>query len=82
MPTADDIILWHHIRLTPVVLGQLNETKLIVRNGVSYDKVDIGACAEAGIAVSNIPDYGTEEVADHALALTVALPPRLTCQVI
>lgn len=70
---ADAIILWHHIHLTARILGELTKTRLIVRNGVGYDNVDIAACSAAGIAVANIPDYGTEEVADHALALTLAL---------
>ncbi|MCX6628226.1 MAG: C-terminal binding protein [Candidatus Solibacter sp.] len=68
---ADAIILWHHIQLTGVIMGKLTRTRLIVRNGVGYDNVDIAAAGAAGIAVANIPDYGTEEVADHALTLTL-----------
>lgn len=70
---ADAIILWHHIHFTAGIIGKLTKTRLIVRNGVGYDNVDIAAAGAAGIAVANIPDYGTEEVADHALALTLAL---------
>jgi C-terminal binding protein len=47
--------------------------RVIIRNGVGYDNVDIRSAAENGIAVCNVPDYGTEEVADHALALILAL---------
>lgn len=70
---ADAIILWHHIQLTAGIMGKLTKTRLIVRNGVGYDNVDIATAGATGIAVANIPDYGTEEVADHALALTLAL---------
>jgi phosphoglycerate dehydrogenase-like enzyme len=74
---ADAIILWHHLQVTVEMLSKLTRTRLIVRNGVGYDNVDIAAAAAAGIAVSNVPDYGTEEVADHAIALILALVRQL-----
>ena len=70
---ADAIILWHHIALTAASIRYLQKTRIIVRNGVGFDNVDVAAAADAGIAVANVPDYGTEEVADHALALILAL---------
>jgi D-3-phosphoglycerate dehydrogenase/C-terminal binding protein len=47
--------------------------RVIVRMGVGYDSVDVRAWGAAGVAVCNVPDYGTSEVADHALALMLAL---------
>ena len=41
--------------------------------GVGYDNVDIKYAGKLGIPVCNIPDYGTEEVADHALSLILGL---------
>ncbi len=70
---ADAIILWHHIALTSASISHLRKTRIIVRNGVGFDNVDVAAAAQAGIAVANVPDYGTEEVADHAVALMLAL---------
>ena len=52
------------------------ELQMVVRNGVGFDNVDIAAARRLGIPVCNVPDYGTEEVADHALALTLALQPQ------
>lgn len=46
---------------------------VVVRMGVGYDRVDRAACAARGIRVCNVPDYGTEEVADTAIALALAL---------
>ncbi len=47
--------------------------KVIVRMGVGYDKIDRPAMAKRNVIVCNVPDYGTEEIADHAIALTLAL---------
>ncbi len=62
------------------VIGELTRTKAIVRYGVGYDSVDIPAATERGIAVCNIPDYCTEEVANHALALLLAVNRRIVQQ--
>ena len=41
--------------------------------GVGYDRLDRVALAKRGITVCNVPDYGTEEIADHALGLVLSL---------
>lgn len=46
---------------------------MIVRCGVGYDNVDGAAARRHGIPVANVPDYGTEEVADSAIGLMLAL---------
>jgi phosphoglycerate dehydrogenase-like enzyme len=74
---ADALILWHGPRVDAKVVGQLKHCRVIVRNGVGFDSVDTAAAAQAGIPVCNVPDYGTEEVADHAMALTLALYRQL-----
>jgi D-3-phosphoglycerate dehydrogenase len=47
--------------------------KVAVRSGVGYENFDLAAFAERGIPACNVPDYGSEEVAVHALALILAL---------
>lgn len=44
-----------------------------VRPAVGYDAVDIARWGRHGVPVCNTPDYGTQEVADHAIALLLAL---------
>ena len=74
---AHAIILWHGPRIDAAVIARLRHCRVIIRNGVGFDTVDVVAAAQAGIPVCNVPDYGTEEVADHAIALTLALYRQL-----
>src|SRR5690348_18287617 len=45
----------------------------IDRMGVGYDKLDRPAAAARNVLICNVPDYGTTEVADHAIALALTL---------
>jgi C-terminal binding protein len=54
-------------------LAKFPKLKVVIRMGVGYDRVDRAECARRGILVCNTPDYGTQEVADTAIALTVSL---------
>ena len=47
-------------------------TRTIARYGIGYDNVDVAAATEAGIVVTNVPDYCLDEVADHTLGLLLA----------
>lgn len=70
---ADVLLLWHNIPVGADVIARLKNCRALIRNGTGYDSVDTAAAAARGIPVCNVPDYGTEEVADHAIALTLAL---------
>lgn len=74
---ANAVIIWHNMPLTAQGIARLKNCRAIIRNGVGFDSVDILAARERGIAVCNVPDYGTEEVADHAIALAMALCRQL-----
>ncbi len=71
--SCDAILIWHKMRLTSDVIAKLDRCQIIVRVGVGFDNVDTVACSRKGIPVSNVPNYGTTEVADHALALLLYL---------
>ena len=74
---ADAVLVWHNIPIGRPTLEKLDKCRAIIRNGVGFDSVDIEAARSLGIPVCNVPDYGTEEVADHAMALAMALCRQL-----
>ena len=63
--------------MTRRVMQTLKHCKIIARYGVGVDSIDLKAAAELGIVVSNVPDYGTHEVSDHALAMMLCLTRKV-----
>lgn len=68
-----DTLLVQWAPITAAVISQLERCKHIVRIGIGVDNVDVAAATSKGIAVSNVPDYCVDEVADHTFALALAL---------
>jgi phosphoglycerate dehydrogenase-like enzyme len=54
-------------------VAALDRTRIVVQAGVGFNHIDLEACGRRGIPVCNTPDYGTMEVADHAIALTLTM---------
>jgi D-3-phosphoglycerate dehydrogenase/C-terminal binding protein len=70
---AHALMVFHNVSLSRATLTQLKHCRVIARVGVGFDNVDGFAARELGIPIVNVPDYGTEEVADSAIGLTLAL---------
>ncbi len=70
---ADAIMLYHRVQITERTINRLTHCKLILRGGVGVDNVDRTAARAKGIPVANVPDYGTEEVADTAIGMALTL---------
>jgi D-3-phosphoglycerate dehydrogenase/C-terminal binding protein len=70
---ADAIMLYHNVGMSAGAIARLTRCKLIVRCGVGFDNVDRVFARDRGIPVANVPDYGTEEVADSAIGMMLAL---------
>ncbi|MEQ8586409.1 MAG: C-terminal binding protein [Thalassobaculaceae bacterium] len=74
----DALLVWHVLPIDQRVLSRLKNCRIIVRCGVGFDHIDLAAAGAAGIPVSNCPDYGTNEVADHAIAMMLTFTRGLT----
>ena len=71
------VVLTDYVPFPRTVLGQLPRLKLISVAATGYDNIDVAAAREQGIRVCAIDEYCTDEVADHALLLMLALGRRL-----
>lgn len=62
---------------TREVFEALPQLRVVSRTGVGFDSIDVAAATEHGVAVCNVPGYGTEVVSDHAIALAMACLRRI-----
>lgn len=67
-----DALVVSRLPIDGKVIAHLKRCRIIVRNGVGFDVLDLEALGAAGIPACNIPDYGTTEVADSAIAMMLA----------
>lgn len=71
------VITGGHIGCPFELMERLPSLELIAINGVGFDKVDIGRATSRGVRVTNTPDVLTEDVADLALGLIIALKRKI-----
>ncbi|ADB48972.1 C-terminal binding protein [Conexibacter woesei] len=76
-PEADVLLVNAVAPIDSALIATLTRCKAIVRYGAGVDNVDVASAAAAGIQVANVLDASVEEVANHALALALALLRRL-----
>jgi D-3-phosphoglycerate dehydrogenase len=67
-----DAVINTYAKLPAPVIEKLERCRLIIRNGIGVDTIDVAAASQKGIMVANIPTYCLEEVATHATALILA----------
>lgn len=67
-----DAILNTYLPWDAGAIDRLEKCRIIARYGIGVDNVDLEAARQAGIVVTNVPDYSVEEVGVHALALLLA----------
>lgn len=72
-----DVVLNNFAPMTHRVMSGLAKDAVVVRYGVGVDNVDLDAARALGVRVCNVPDYGVEEVADHAAAMATFLARKV-----
>ena len=72
-----DAVLTAHVPFTREVLHNLKRCRLISVSATGWDSIDVEAAAENNISVCCIGEYCTSEVADHTMALLLALNRKL-----
>ena len=68
-----EILMTSKCRITRELMESCPKLKYIGVTATGYDNIDVAAAADLGIAVTNIPAYSTEAVAQHAIALLLEL---------
>ena len=71
--TVDAVINYSPSLNVPLPPMAFPKARIAVRSGVGFDNIDTAGWGARNIPACNVPDYGTTEVADHALALMLAL---------
>jgi D-3-phosphoglycerate dehydrogenase len=75
-----DAVLVRRFPLSRDIIQAMERCRVICNYGAGYDNVDVGAATERGIRVAATAGYGDDEVADHTLALLLALARRIVAQ--
>ena len=73
-----DALICQFAPITRRVIESLTRCRIIVRYAIGVDNIDVAAAEEHGIYVCNDPDYGIDEVSNHAIALLLDCAKKLT----
>jgi len=74
---AEAVSVFIHSSVSAAVLERLPALRFVATRSTGFDHVDLEACAARGIAVSNVPHYGENTVAEHAFALILNLARKV-----
>jgi len=69
----DVLSVFIYSRVTAAYLSKLPKIRFIATRSTGFDHLDLAACRKKKIAVSNVPSYGENTVAEHTFALILSL---------
>ncbi len=72
-----DAVINTYAQVPGELIEKMQKCKLIIRNGIGVNTIDVDTCNKKGIMVANIPTYCLDEVATHAVADMLALNRKL-----
>ncbi|MDX1961914.1 MAG: C-terminal binding protein [Pirellulales bacterium] len=73
LATSADAIMTCWAQVSASVIDAGPRLKIVSRLGIGLDNIDVARCTQLGIPVTNVPDYCLIEVAEHTLAILLAL---------
>jgi D-lactate dehydrogenase len=74
---AECLSTFIYSRVTAEALERLSRLRLIATRSTGFDHIDLAACRQRGIAISNVPSYGENTVAEHTFALILMLSRKV-----
>ncbi|KZK78140.1 D-3-phosphoglycerate dehydrogenase [Pseudovibrio sp. W64] len=72
-----DAVLVREAQVDAELISLMKRCQIVVRYGVGVDNIDLKAAKDKGIYVANVPDYGSEDVAEHAVSLMLSATRRI-----
>ncbi len=75
-----DFLVVNMAKMTPEVMAGLDNVKVIIRHGIGYDNLNLPAATEHGIICANEPTASSEDVAEQAITLIMAVWRKLFIQ--
>ena len=72
-----DAVIVQYCEITERVIAAMEHCKMIVKYGIGVNNIDTEAASQKGIYVCNVPDYGVDEVSNHAITMILALSKKL-----
>lgn len=72
-----DAVITQYCYIGKNIIDKMEHCKVISRYGIGVNNIDIDAATEKGIYVCNVPDYGIDEVSNHAIAMLLSLAKKL-----
>jgi len=74
---ADIIAFFVYSKITENIIKKLKNVKLFATMSTGFDHIDLAACKKRNITVCNVPSYGENTVAEHAMALLLAISRKI-----
>ena len=74
---SDAIAIFIYSQITDTLLKKLPNLKLITTMSTGFDHIDLEACKKRNVFACNVPTYGENTVAEHGMALLLAISRKL-----
>jgi D-lactate dehydrogenase len=74
---CEAISIFIYSTINRTILDKLPNLKFIATRSMGFDHIDLAACREKGIVVANVPVYGAHTVAEHTIALMLAVSRKI-----